>query len=94
MTIPLQHPTFADLLRWLFEQRRRRDGRPYTLTDVAQGVGVSVEYIRELRSGGKDNPSREILLRLCNFFQVPPAYFFPELDALVPRFPPLAPLPK
>jgi transcriptional regulator with XRE-family HTH domain len=76
--------TVAELINDLFRTHRRADGREYTHKDVSVALGGLVEpsHLSKLRTGKITNPSRETLLALCNFFQVPSSYFFPELPSL------------
>ena len=76
--------TVAELLDNLFLTHRRPDGREYTYKDVSQGLQgiVDPSHLSKLRTGKITNPGRDTLLALCRFFQVPPSYFFPELDFL------------
>lgn len=76
--------TVADLINNLFRTHRRPDGREFTHREVSMSIGGVVEpsHLSKLRTGKIANPSRETLLALCNFFEVPPSYFFPEISAL------------
>lgn len=77
-----QHPTLADLLNRLFQLRRHPSGREYSLREVAAAARGEVgrETIHALRNGINKNPTRNTLLALCLFFEVPSSYFFPEID--------------
>lgn len=77
-----QHPTLADLLNHLFKLRRHPSGREYSLREVAAAARGQVgrETIHAIRNGTNKNPTRSTLLALCLFFEVPPSYFFPEVD--------------
>jgi transcriptional regulator with XRE-family HTH domain len=71
----------ADLVNKLFETHRRQDGREYTNIEVARTIGkIDASYLTKLRSGRVNNPTRDTLLALCQFFKVEPSYFFPELN--------------
>lgn len=74
-------PSFAELLNDLFRRRRRPDGREYTYMEVALALDGAIEpaHLSRLRNGKIANPGREAILALCRFFEVAPAYFFPEL---------------
>jgi transcriptional regulator with XRE-family HTH domain len=37
--------------------------------------------LSRLRSGQVKSPGRDVLLGLCQYFKVPPSYFFPELES-------------
>lgn len=86
-------PTFADLLNELFERRLHRDGRPYTVEEVAMAFPVRAPktHLYKLRSGEIREPRRPTIAALCRIFQVDSSYFFPELADVVPV--PLAPRP-
>lgn len=73
---------FTGLLNQLFHMRRRPDGKEYSLHEVSAQLNgqLSPGYLAKLRQGTTSNPSRNTLLLLCQFFKVPAAYFFPELD--------------
>lgn len=73
---------FTGLLNQLFHMRRRPDGKEYSLHEVSAQLNgqLSPGYLAKLRQGTSANPSRTTLLLLCQFFKVPAAYFFPELD--------------
>jgi len=83
MTAP---PTTAELLDALFRARLRPDGTEYSYLEVARtikaqsGRSIDPSYIGRIRSGDVKNPGREALMLLCRFFEVPSAYFFPELS--------------
>ncbi len=74
--------TVAELIDQLFRTHRRPDGREYTYKEVSLALDRAVEpsHLSKLRTGKITNPGRETLLGLCRFFQVPPSYFFPELE--------------
>ena len=76
--------TVAELVDQLFHTHHKPDGREFTHKEVSLALGGAVEpsHLSKLRNGKIPNPGRETLLALCNFFKVPPSYFFPELDAL------------
>lgn len=84
-------PTLAELVDALFKTHLREDGREYSTYEVARkieamGYGkVNASHVAKLRRGESANPSRDILLSLCMFFQVPASYFFPELDQFTPH---------
>jgi transcriptional regulator with XRE-family HTH domain len=75
-------PSLADLLNQLFERRRHPSGREYSVREVAAAAKgeVSRATIDAIRNGKNNNPTRNTLIALCNFFEVPSSYFFPELD--------------
>jgi transcriptional regulator with XRE-family HTH domain len=74
--------TTTELINDLFDRYRRPDGREFTYLEVAMGLGGAIEpgHLSKLRTGRITNPGRETVLALCQFFKVPSAYFFPELE--------------
>ena len=72
----------AELVDDLFRTHRRPDGQEYTYKEISEFLGGKIEssHLSKLRTGKITNPSRETILALCRFFQVPASYFFPELD--------------
>ena len=76
--------TIAQLIDDLLYTHRKPDGREYTYKEIAEALDRRVEpsHLSKLRTGKITNPGRETLLDLCRFFQIPPSYFFPELDIL------------
>lgn len=79
---PSTDDVFTALLNRLFATHRRPDGKEYSVHEVAAQLNgkLSTGYLAKLRQGTSANPSRTTLLLLCQFFNVPSAYFFPELD--------------
>lgn len=83
-------PTITELINQLFETHLHpTEGREYLAIEVAvktDGV-IQPGHLTGLRSGRIKNPKRSTLLALCDFFDVSPLYFFPELDGrdLSPR---------
>jgi transcriptional regulator with XRE-family HTH domain len=75
--------TMADLVNDLFRTHRRSDGREYSASEIARKLNgqLDVSTITALRTGKVTNPTRNTLLLLCQCFNVPPSYFFPELPA-------------
>ncbi len=73
--------TIAELVNDLFRTHRRPDGREYSASEIVRRLNgqIDVSTITALRSGKVTNPTRNTLLLLCQFFNVPPSYFFPEL---------------
>lgn len=82
----MEAKTIGELVDQLFKTHRRPDGKEYTYQEVADGVNSELDptYIGKLRSGKVPNPGRNTLKLLCLFFQVPSAYFFPELEGMAP----------
>lgn len=79
--------TIADLVNELFRTHRHpQTQREYMNTEVSRALEGQIDqsYLAKLRKGKVDNPTRNTLLLLCQFFDVPSSYFFPELDIRVP----------
>ncbi len=70
-----RRPTFAELLNHLFDTRRTSRGRPYTLTEVSEGTGLSVPYLSNIRKGTITSASFERVEKIAKFFGVPLDYF-------------------
>jgi transcriptional regulator with XRE-family HTH domain len=79
-TIPVL-ASMAELVNDLFRTHRRPDGREYTASEVARALDGQLDpsYLTKMRKGKIENPTKHTLLLLCQFFQVPANYFFPEL---------------
>jgi transcriptional regulator with XRE-family HTH domain len=69
---------FATLLNHLFATRLTPEGRPYTLTEVSKGTGLSVPYLSILRKGTIDAVPFQRVATLARFFQVSLDYFSQE----------------
>ena len=69
---------FATLLNHLFATRLTPEGRPYTLTEVSKGTGLSVPYLSILRKGTIGAVPFQRVAALARFFQVPLDYFSQE----------------
>jgi transcriptional regulator with XRE-family HTH domain len=82
------HPplrSMAEKLNHLFETVLPEGGRrrQYSYEEVAaaiaaRGGAISPQYIWQLRTGRKDNPTLKHLEALAGFFRVPAAYFLDE----------------
>lgn len=74
-------PTTAELIDQLFRTHRKPDGKEYSHVELSSALGgaLAPSHIGKLRAGTIRNPQRDTLLQLCQFFRVPPTYFFPEL---------------
>jgi len=72
----------AKLINELFSSHLKADGQPYTNSEVARALGnrLDATYLSKIRKGQIPNPGRDALSLICEFFQVSPTYFFPELD--------------
>jgi transcriptional regulator with XRE-family HTH domain len=77
----------ADKLNHLFRTVRAPDGREYSMDDVASeirargGPPISAAYLSLLRRGKRDNPTKEHIAALSDFFGVSVTYFFDEPTA-------------
>ncbi len=69
---------FALRLNRLFKEKRKPDGKPYSQTEVLDGLqGVLTRvYLWRLRKGLAMNPSLQVIAGLADFFAVNPGYFF------------------
>lgn len=74
--------TIGSLLNDLFALHRRPDGQEYSCSEVSRALDGKIDpsYLARMRKGKIENPTRNTLLLLCQFFKVAPNYFFPELD--------------
>lgn len=76
--------TFARKLDHLFKTVRPADGGERSAAEVAAGIErlggpkVSANYIWQLRTGARDNPSLRHIEALADYFGVPPTYFFDD----------------
>ena len=66
---------FATLLNHLFATRLTPEGRPYTLTEVSKGTGLSVPYLSILRKGTIGSVPFQRVATLARFFGVSLDYF-------------------
>jgi transcriptional regulator with XRE-family HTH domain len=71
----------AQRLRYLFDHKRRPDGKRYSYREVlaaidAQGgPSMSVGYLSQLVTGVRTNPMMDAVQALAKFFEVPLSYF-------------------
>ncbi|MBS2965937.1 helix-turn-helix transcriptional regulator [Actinocrinis puniceicyclus] len=71
----------AQRLRYLFENKRKPDGKRYSYREVlaaidAQGgPSMSVGYLSQLVTGVRTNPMMDAVQALAKFFDVPLSYF-------------------
>jgi transcriptional regulator with XRE-family HTH domain len=80
-----QSRQFAKLLNHLFQTHLTDSGRPYTLSEVSQGTGMTVPYLSILRKGNIGAVPFDRVEMLARFFRVPLDYFSqegPPLDTL------------
>jgi transcriptional regulator with XRE-family HTH domain len=74
----------AEKLDRLLRTARRPDGRELSLDDVAiairarGGPPISAAYLSQLRRAKRDNPTKEHIAALADFFGVSVTYFFDE----------------
>lgn len=75
---PVSNVTFAGRLQFLFQSRRKPDGSPYTLQEIAHATGgrVSLSNLTYMLHGKRTNPTMETLAALAGAFNVLPGYFF------------------
>jgi transcriptional regulator with XRE-family HTH domain len=71
--------SFGELLNYLFATKLKPDGTRYKLREVADATGISIGFLSDARRGNKENPPKEFIESLADFFDVPPAYFFGPL---------------
>lgn len=71
----------AQRLRYLFENKRRPDGKRYSYREVLKaidergGPSMSVGYLSQLVTGVRTNPMMDAVQALAKFFEVPLSYF-------------------
>jgi transcriptional regulator with XRE-family HTH domain len=74
--------TLADKINRLFETMHPRSEGPKSNEDVAAAINaagktkISASYLWLLRSGKRDNPTRQHLQAIADYFGVDPSYFF------------------
>lgn len=70
--------SFKDRLNFLFATKLSPDGDEYSLREVSSGTGgkISPAYLQKLRTGGYENPSRDKVKALADFFGVPQSFFY------------------
>lgn len=72
--------SFQEALGFLYENRRREDGKAHSDRDVAEAVtasGVEVSYssLWQMRTGKQPHPRTNIVVGLARFFRVPAGFF-------------------
>lgn len=65
----------ARRVQWLFETKRKPDGKKYSQRDVARAGSLSPTTVSRICSGENPNPSMEILGAFAKTFGVPFQYF-------------------
>lgn len=72
--------SIAKHLNLLFSVVRKENGGEYTHAEVEDVTGLTAGYISHLRTGRRNNPTRQTIIKLAQFFRVPPAYFMEPFD--------------
>lgn len=75
--------TFAERLRFLFDNVHPRNRGPYTQTEVVDllrfsGSRMTTGYMSQLLSGKRTSPGLEVVRDICRVFRVPMDYFGDE----------------
>lgn len=83
VVMAVEDNVFAERLTRLFADRRRPDGRRWTLETVAAGCGergvpTSAQYIAQLRAGERPPPRLSLVQAIADTFGVPVVYFFDD----------------
>lgn len=73
-------PSFRENLEYLFDRRRRPDGRPYSNEEVAAAIraaggSITGAYLSALRRDDRGDPRGSYLVWLGRFFRVPAGFF-------------------
>ena len=83
-----QETLIASRLEHLFRTVHPAGRGPYTPGEVAAAINaeagdnvISGQYVWQLRTGRRDNPTYRHLIAISRFFGVSPMYFFDESDA-------------
>ena len=79
--VPGSRPTLADKINRLFDTMHSRSEGPKGNEEVAaaitaSGTKISGSYLWTLRTGKRDNPTRQHLQAIADYFGVDPSYFF------------------
>jgi transcriptional regulator with XRE-family HTH domain len=56
--------------------KKARQSRSVTAAQLAEGIGVSANYVSELERGVKKNPSMGVIARMAEVLDYPVDYFF------------------
>lgn len=75
--------TFAERLRYLFDNVHPRSRGPYTQTEIVDmlrfsGSKMTTGYMSQLLSGKRTSPGVEVVRDICRVFKVPMDYFGDE----------------
>lgn len=79
-----QPTTLAEKINRLCETMRPAGSKPPSNDDIAAairakvGEKISGQYLWQLRKGTRDNPTRQHIQALAQYFKVPVAYFFDD----------------
>ena len=73
---------FKGKFNWLIDYVTSPDGDRYTDREIAEGIGVSANYVWRLRHDPKvKNPSLEVAEAIAQFFNVSLSFFEDRTDA-------------
>lgn len=75
MTQTDERVTFRQQLTLLIAHTVNAQGKSYSLVEVAEGSGLSLQGLHYLLEGRNDSPRMETSYRLCEFFGVSLDYF-------------------
>ncbi|WP_019810351.1 helix-turn-helix transcriptional regulator [Saccharomonospora halophila] len=67
--------TFAEKLAFLIETMHPDSRGPYDDEELARALGVSRQYVWQLRTGRRDEPRHSVAMKIVRFFGVPDDYF-------------------
>lgn len=72
---PAKPMAVKDLLEFLFKHIHHPEGRPYSVTEVADATNLSYVTIYTLLQGRSKKPTLPTVQALCDFFGVPLGFF-------------------
>lgn len=78
---PADSGVIATRLQYLFEHKRKSDGKRYSYREVLSaieaqgGPSMSIGYLSQLVTGARTNPMMDAVQALARFFEVPLSYF-------------------
>ncbi|WP_197321557.1 helix-turn-helix transcriptional regulator [Saccharomonospora sp. NB11] len=67
--------SFAEKLAFLIDTMHPADRGPYDDEELAQVLGVSRQYVWQLRTGRRAEPRHSVAMKIVRFFGVPEDYF-------------------
>ena len=70
--------SFAHYLDILIARRGK------TLMEIADEISISRQHLSDLRSGRADNPKYDLIVKVADYFEVHPGYFFSALRGVNP----------